>query len=185
MIDMLSLTKYYRVNFKKRTTVEKFISHLAFLAEQKENEVFTGEQLNTMHKIADDLTLWIDKRKCECIDDSHWPVSNKSIFNLKAIYTAFPAWQNQVYHRLIEWHDRLLDIKEELQRETTPERGLSLKDIFDAHLNYYRQQWGENFHVHEHVSPGPCPVSDVQMYTDGNLNPPRLQNDTDTDYTVV
>lgn len=65
----------------------------------------------------------------------------------------------------------MLAIKEELQRETSPERGLSMRDIFDAHVRYL---YGERYHA-----------TNVEMYVDGNFNPPPLQSDTDIEYTVV
>ena len=185
MVDMLTLDKYYRVKFKKRSTVEKFIGHMAFLSENKENQNYTEQQLENLHKVVDDLLNWIDKGKSECLDDSQWPVSSKYIFNLKAVYTAFPNWQNQTYHRVVEWHDRMLDIKEELKRETSPERGLSMKDIFESHLRYYQ---GRNpyLQVQQHVPQHDVyDVTDAEMYVDGNLIPPPLVSDIDTDYTVV
>lgn len=175
MVDMLTLDRYYRVKFKKRSTVEKFIGHMAFLSENKENENYTEQQMENLQKVVKDLAKWIDKGKTECLDDSHWPVSSKYVFNLKAIYTAFPIWQDQTYHSIVNWDDRMLDIKEELERETTPERGLSMRDIFHAHVRH--------LHVQPHVQPHG--VSDVEMYTDGNLIPPPLTSDIDTDYAIV
>ena len=187
MVDMLTLNRYYRVKFKKRSTVEKFIGHMAFLSENKENENYTEQQMENMRKVVNDLAKWIDKGKTECLDDSHWPVSSKYVFNLKAIYTAFPTWQDQTYHSVVNWHDRMLDIKEELERETTPERGLSMKDIFESDLRYYQ---GRNpyLQVQQHVPQHDIrqhDVSDAEMYVDGNLFPPPLVSDIDTDYTVV
>ena len=153
MVDMLTLNKYYRVKYKKRSTVEKFIGHMAFLSENKENQNYTEQQLGNLHKVVDDLLNWIDKGKSDCLDDTHWPVSSQYIFNLKAVYTAFPNWQNKTYHRVVEWHDRMLDIQEELKQ------------------------------VQQHV-PQPD-VTDAEMYVDGNLIPPPLVSDIDTDYTVV
>lgn len=181
MTDMLSLTKYYRVKFKKRQTVEKFINHMAFLTDNKENQAYSKEQLDNLYKVVADLTKWIDKRKLECLDDSYWPVSTKYLEELRSIYDAFPTWQNAVYQRVMEWYDRMLAIKEELQRETTPERGLSMRDIFNSHLQYYQEE-NPGLIVHQHV---PQHVSDTDMYVDGNLIPPPLQSDIDTDYTVV
>ena len=175
--DMLSLSKYYRVNFKHRATIQKFIWHCAFLADNKENQAYTEEQMDILYKIVCDLTKWIDKRKCEALDDSYWPVDNKYLVTLEDIYNAFPAWKNAAFNRVKEWHDRMLTIKEELQRETTPERGLSMKDIFDAHV---RNLFGE--HYNTMVTPH---VPDTVLYADGNLNPPTLQSDTDIEYTVV
>ena len=98
IVDMLTLTRYYRVNFKKRKTVEKFIHRLSFLTENKENQVSTGEQLTILHKVSDDLTKCINKNKCDCLDDSHWPVSSTRVWDLRSIYTAFPEWENPVYN---------------------------------------------------------------------------------------
>lgn len=176
MTDMLSLSKYYRVKFKKRQTVEKFVNHMAFLTDNKENQAYTEEQEGNLRKVVHDLTNWIDKRKIECLDDSYWPVSNKYLEELRSIYDAFPTWQNPVYQRVMEWYDRMLAIKEELQRETTPERGLSMRDIFNSHIQYYKEQ-NPSLIVQN--------VSDTVMFTDGNLIPPPLQSDIDTDYTVV
>lgn len=82
---------------------------------------------------------------------------------LEDIYEAFPQWKDATFRRVQEWRDRMITIKQELERETTPERGLSMKDIFEA-------------------SPH---VPDTVMYADGNLNPPALQCDIDIQYTVV
>ena len=181
MTDMLSLTKYYRVKFKKRKTVEKFINHMAFLTDNKENQAYNEEQLDNLRNVVTDLTKWIDNRKVECLDDSYWPVSNRYLEELRSIYNAFPTWQNAVYHSVMEWYDRMLAIKQELQRETTPERGLSMRDIFNSHLHYYKEQ-NPGLIVQQHV---PQHVSDTDMYVDGNLIPPPLQSDIDTEYTVV
>ena len=164
IVDMLTLDKYYRVKYKKRSTVEKFIGHMAFLAEHKENQQYTDQQLENMEKTVKDLTKWIDQRKVECLDDSYWPVSSRYVFNLKCIYTAFPTWQDMSYHRVIQWHDRMLDIKEELERETSPEHGLSMRDIFQAHL--------------ENMLP-----NETEMYVSGSLIPPPLESDIE--HTVV
>ena len=180
MMDMLSLNKYYRVKFKKRATVEKFINHMAFLTDNKENQAYTDQELDNLHNVVDDLTRWVDKRKVECLDDSHWPVSTHNLEELRSIYEAFPAWQNTVYRRVMEWYDRMLTIKKELERETSPERGLSMRDIFNSHIQYYQEQ-NPGLQVHRYV---PQP-SDTEMYADGNLNPPPLQSDTDIEYTVV
>ena len=180
MMDMLSLNKYYRVKFKKRATVEKFINHMAFLTDNKENQAYTDQELDNLHNVVDDLTKWVDKRKVECLDDSHWPVSSHNLEELRSIYEAFPTWQNTVYRRVMEWYDRMLTIKQELERETSPERGLSMRDIFDSHIQYYQEQ-NPGLQVHRYV---PQP-SDTEMYADGNLNPPPLQSDTDIEYTVV
>ena len=175
MVDMLSLRKYYRVKFKKRSTVEKFVNHMAFLADNKENQMYTPQQMDVLRQVVNDLTTWIDKKKSECLDDSHWPVSSKYLQELKDIYDAFPAWQNQTYHSVLNWHERMLAIKRELEFETTPERGLSMRDIFHAHVH--------NLQTQPHVQPHD--VSDVQMYADGNLVPPPLASDIDTDYAIV
>ena len=180
MMDMLSLNKYYRVKFKKRATVEKFINHMAFLTDNKENQAYTEQELDNLHNVVDDLTKWIDKRKVECLDDSHWPVSSHILGELRSIYEAFPTWQNTVYRRVMEWYDRMLTIKQELERETSPERGLSMRDIFNSHIRYYQEQ-NPGLQVNRYV---PQP-SDTEMYADGNLNPPPLQSDTDIEYTVV
>ena len=180
MMDMLSLNKYYRVKFKKRTTVEKFINHMAFLTDNKENQAYTDQELDNLHNVVDDLTKWVDKRKVECLDDSHWPVSSHNLEELRSIYEAFPTWQNTVYRRVMEWYDRMLTIKQELERETSPERGLSMRDIFNSHIQYYQEQ-NPGLQVHRYV---PQPT-DTEMYADGNLNPPPLQSDTDIEYTVV
>ena len=176
MTDMLSLNKYYRVKFKKRATVEKFINHMAFLSDNKENQVYSDNELENLQSVVNDLTIWIDKRKSECLDDSHWPVSSHNLEELKSIYDAFPAWQNTVYHRVMEWYDRMLTIKQELQRETSRERGLSMRDIFNSHVRYLQEQ-NPALRVQH--------VSDTEMFADGNLNPPTLQNDTDIEYIVV
>ena len=177
IVDMLSLSKYYRVNFKHRTTVQKFIWHYSFLADNKENQAYTEEQLDILYKVVHDLTKWIDKRKCEALDESYWPVDNRYLMTLEDIYDAFPQWKNAAFNRVKEWRDRMIAIKEELQRETTPERGLSMKDIFEAHA---RNLFGE--HYDTIVKPH---VPDTVLYTDGNLNPPGLQSDIDIEYTVV
>ena len=177
IVDMLSLTKYYRVNFKRRATVQKFIWHYLFLADHKENQAYTQEQLDILHRIVCDLTTWIDKRKCEALDECYWPVDHRYLVSLDDIYEAFPHWKDATFRRVKEWHDRMLAIKEELNRETSPERGLSLKDIFDAHA---RNLFGERYNTL--VSPH---VPDTVMYADGNLNPPALQSDIDIQYTVV
>ena len=177
IVDMLSLTKYYRVKFKHRKTVEKFIWHYSFLADNKENQAYTEEQLNILYKVVCDLTKWIDKRKCEALDESYWPVDNRYLVTLEDIYDAFPHWKNGAFNRVKEWRERMIAVKEELERETTPERGLSMKDIFEAHA---RNLFGE--HYDSIVSPH---VPDTVMYTDGNLNPPALQCDIDIEYTVV
>ena len=177
IVDMLSLTKYYRVNFKRRATVQKFIWHYLFLADNKENQAYTQEQLDILHRIVSDLTTWIDKRKCEALDECYWPVDHRYLVSLDDIYEAFPHWKDATFRRVKEWHDRMLAIKEELNRETSPERGLSLKDIFDAHA---RNLFGERYNTI--VSPH---VPDTVMYADGNLNPPALQSDIDIQYTVV
>ena len=180
MMDMLSLNKYYRVKFKKRATVEKFINHMAFLTDNKENQAYTDQELDNLHNVVDDLTKWVDKKKVECLDDSHWPVSSHNLEELRSIYEAFPTWQNTVYRRVMEWYDKMLTIKQELERETSPERGLSMRDIFNSHIQYYQEQ-NPGLQVHRYV---PQP-SDTEMYADGNLNPPPLQSDTDIEYTVV
>ena len=177
IVDMLSLTKYYRVNFKHRKTVQKFIWHYLSLADNKENQAYTQEQLDILHRIVCDLTTWIDKRKCEALDESYWPVDHRYLVSLDDIYEAFPHWKDATFRRVKDWHDRMITIKEELNRETTPERGLSLKDIFDAHA---RNLFGERYNTI--VSPH---VPDTVMYADGNLNPPTLQSDIDIQYTVV
>lgn len=177
IVDMLSLSKYYRVNFKRRATVQKFIWHYLFLADNKENQAYTQEQLDILHRIVSDLTTWIDKRKCEALDESYWPVDHRYLVSLDDIYEAFPQWKDATFRRVKEWHDRMITIKEELNRETTPERGLSLKDIFDAHA---RNLFGERYD--SIVSPH---VPDTVLYVDGNLNPPALQCDNDIQYTVV
>ena len=175
IVDMLSLTRYYRVNFKRRATVQKFLKHYYFLVENKENEVYNDEQVHILHKIVRDLTDWVDKRKCEALDDSHWPVGDDYIMALRGIYDAFPQWKDTIFHRVEEWHERMLAIRDEIERETTPERGLSMKDIFDAHVRYL---YGE-------VQRTTDVTADTVMYTDGNLNPPALQSDIDIEYTVV
>ena len=177
IIDMLSLTKYYRVNFKRRATVQKFIWHYLFLADNKENQAYTEEQLDILHRIVCDLTKWIDKRKCEALDESYWPVDHRYLVSLDDIYEAFPHWKDATFRRVKEWHDRMITIKEELERETTPERGLSMKDIFEAHA---RNLFGERYNTI--VTPH---VPDTVLYADGNLNPPCLQSDIDIEYTVV
>lgn len=177
IIDMLSLTKYYRVNFKRRATVQKFIWHYLFLANNKENETYTEEQLDILHRIVCDLTKWIDKRKCEALDESYWPVDHKYLVSLDDIYEAFPHWKDTTFRRVKEWHDRMITIKQELERETTPERGLSMKNIFEAHA---RNLFGERYNTI--VTPH---VPDTVLYADGNLNPPTLQSDIDIHYTVV
>ena len=176
MTDMLSLNKYYRVKFKKRATVEKFINHMAFLSDNKENQVYSDQELENLQSVVNDLTIWIDKRKSECLDDSHWPVSSHNLEELRSIYDAFPAWQNTVYRRVMEWYDRMLTIKQELQRETSRERGLSMRDIFNSHVRYLQEQ-NPGLQVQH--------VSDTEMFADGNLNPPTLQSDTDIEYIVV
>lgn len=175
IVDMLSLTKYYRVNFKRRATVQKFLKHYYFLVENKENEVYNDEQVHVLHKVVRDLTDWVDKRKCEALDDSHWPVGDDYIMALRGIHDAFPQWKDATFRRVEEWHERMLAIRDEIERETTPERGLSMKDIFDAHVRYL---YGE---VHRTTDV----TADTVMYTDGNLNPPPLQSDIDIEYTVV
>lgn len=177
IVDMLSLTKYYRVNFKRRATVQKFIWHYMFLADNKENQAYTEEQLDILHRIVCDLTKWIDKKKCEALDESYWPVDNKYLMTLEDIYEAFPEWKDATFRRVQEWHDRMITIKRELERETSPERGLSMKDIFEAHA---RNLFGERYD--SIVSPH---VPDTVLYTDGNLNPPALQCDIDIQYTTV
>lgn len=102
IVDILTLTKYYRVNFKKRSTVQKFLRHLNFLAEHKENEVYTQQQINILHKITTDLTKWIDQRKSDCLDDSHWPVSAPYMWSLRGIYDAFPDWKDEQYFRVAD-----------------------------------------------------------------------------------
>ena len=180
MTDMLSLNKYYRVKFKKRATVEKFINHMAFLTDNKENQAYTEQELDNLHNVVDDLTRWVDKRKVECLDDSYWPVSSHNLEELRSIYEAFPTWQNTVYRRVMEWYDRMLTIKQELETETTPERGLSMRDIFNSHVSYLQEQ-NPGLTVQQHVPQ----VSDTDMYVDGNLIPPPLQSDIDIHYTVV
>ena len=177
IVDMLSLTRYYRVNFKHRKTVQKFIWHYSFLADNKENQAYTEEQLDILHRVVCDLTKWIDRRKCEALDECYWPVDNKYLMTLEDIYEAFPQWKDTTFHRVQEWRDRMITIKQELERETTPERGLSMKDIFEAHA---RNLFGERYDTI--VSPH---VPDTVMYADGNLNPPALQCDIDIEYTVV
>lgn len=172
IVDMLSLTRYYRVKFKRRATVQKFLRHYYFLVENKENEVYNDEQVDVLHKIVKDLTDWVDKRKCEALDDSHWPVDNEYIMALRGIYDAFPHWKGTIFRRVEEWHERMLAIRDEIERETTPERGLSLKDIFDAHVR----------HLYSHSTDV---TTNTVMYTDGNLNPPTLQSDIDIEYIVV
>ena len=181
IVDMLSLTRYYRVNFKRRATVQKFIWHYLFLADNKENQAYTEEQLDILHRIVRDLTKWIDRRKCEALDESYWPVDNKYLMTLEDIYEAFPQWKDATFRRVKEWHDRMIAIKQELERESTPERGLSMRDIFNSHIHYLQEQ-NPNLIVHRHV---PQHVSDTDMYVDGNLIPPPLQNDIDTNYTLV
>ena len=175
MVEMSSLKKYYRVKFKKRSTVEKFVNHMSFLTDNKENQLYTPQQMENLQNIVNDLTTWIDQKKSECLDDSHWPVSSKYLDELRSIYDAFPAWQTVAYNRVMEWYDRMLAIKEELNRETTPERGLSMRDIFRAHVR--------NLQTRPHVQPHN--VSNAQMYADGNLIPPPLASDIDTDYVIV
>lgn len=102
IVDMLTLTKYYRVNFKKRSTVQKFLRHLNFLAEHKENEVYTQQQIDILHKITTDLTKWIDQRKSDCLDDNHWPVSAPYMWSLRGIYDAFPDWKDEQYFRVAD-----------------------------------------------------------------------------------
>lgn len=177
IVDMLSLTRYYRVNFKRRATVQKFIWHYLFIAENKENQAYTDEQLDILHRIVCDLTKWIDRRKCEALDESYWPVDHRYLLTLYDIYEAFPHWKDATFRRVKEWHDRMMTIKEELNRETSPERGLSMKDIFEAHA---RNLFGERYD--SIVSPH---VPDTVLYADGNLNPPALESDIDIDYTVV
>lgn len=178
IVDMLSLTRYYRVNFKHRKTVQKFIWHCLFLADNKENQAYTEEQLDILHKIVCDLTKWIDRRKCEALDESHWPVDHKYLVSLDDIYG---KWKNATFRRVKEWHDRMIAIKQELERESTPERGLSMRDIFNSHIRCLQEQ-NPGLIVHRHV---PQHVSDTDMYVDGNLIPPPLQTDMDTEYTVV
>ena len=181
IVDMLSLTRYYRVNFKRRATVQKFIWHYSFLADNKENQAYTKEQLDILHKVVYDLTKWIDRRKCEALDESHWPVDNKYLVTLEDIYEAFPHWKDATFHRVKEWRDRMIAIKDELERESTPERGLSMRDIFNSHVRYLQEQ-NPGLIVHRHV---PQCVSDTDMYVDGNLIPPPLQSDIGAEYTVV
>ena len=176
IVDMLSLTRYYRVNFKHRKTVQKFIWHYLFLADNKENQAYTEEQLDILHRIMCDLTKWIDRRKCEALDESYWPVDHRYLVSLDDIYQAFPQWKDATFRRVKDWHDRMIAIKEEINRETTPERGLSMKDIFEAHA---RNLFGEHNTI---VTPH---VPDTVLYADGNLNPPALESDIDIDYTVV
>ena len=113
----------------------------------------------------------VDKRKCEALDESHWPVDHKYLVSLDNIYEAFPHWKDATFRRVKDWHDRMIAIKEELERETTPERGLSMMDIFDAHV---RHLYGEQYRA-----------TDVEMFAEGNLNPPPLQSYTDIEYIVV
>ena len=169
---MLTLAKYYRVNFKKRQTVQKFIRHYYFLAENKENEVYTQQQLNILHKTIIDLTNWVDKRKSDCLDDSHWPVDDRYVLALRGIYQAFPQWKNEAFQRIEYWHERMMDIKEQLEQQssTVHGEGLTMRDIFQSHL----QAAGI-----ERV------VTETQMYVDGNLIPPPLNSDTGIEYTFV
>lgn len=181
MIDMLTLQQYYRVKFKKRTTVQKFIWHCSFLADNKENQSYSEQELTNLLKIVQDLTKWIDKHKCEALDESHWPVDHKYLVTLEDIYDAFPTWKNATFRSVKDWHDRMIDIKQELERETSPERGLSMRDIFNSHVRYLQEQ-NPGLRVSQYV---PQSVTDTQMYVDRNLNPPSLQSDIDIQYTVV
>ena len=181
MIDMLTLQQYYRVKFKKRKTVQKFIWHCSFLADNKENQSYSEQELTNLLKIVQDLTKWIDKHKCEALDESHWPVDHKYLVTLEDIYDAFPTWKNATFHSVKDWHDRMIDIKQELERETSPERGLSMRDIFNSHVRYLQEQ-NPGLRVSQYV---PQSVTDTQMYVDRNLNPPPLQSDIDIQYTVV
>lgn len=63
----------------------------------------------------------------------------------------------------------MLDIKDQIELEIQPHgEGISAQDLLQMHIN---AMYGQ--------------VTEVQMYTDGTLNPPPLQSDTDIGYTVV
>jgi len=179
IVDMLTLTRYYRVRFKHRKTVQKFIWHYLFLTENKENQVYTEEQLFVLHRAVKDLTNYIDQRKCDVVDENHWPVDKRYMDSLVNIYEAFPMWKDEQFHRVYSWYNHVLAVKEEIERECNNERGLSMKDIFDSHLQYYRER-GMQIRQHD-VSH----ISNTVMYTDNNLIPPPLQSGTDIDYVVV
>ena len=182
MTDMLTLQEYYRVKFKKRQTVQKFIWHCSFLADNKENQAYSEQELTNLSKVVHDLAKWIDKRKCEALDESHWPVDQKYLEELKSIYDAFPTWKNTTSDRVMEWYERMVSIKQDLETETTQKTGLSARDIFNAHVRVLQEQ-NPGLIVHPHV---PQSVTDVEMYVDRNLNPPAaLQSDIDIQYTVV
>lgn len=177
MTDMLTLQQYYRVKYKKRKTVEKFIWHCSFLADNKENQSYSEQERENLLKIVQDLTKWIDKHKCEALDDSHWPVSARYLEELRSIYDAFPASKNLTYTRVMEWYDRMISIKQELETNRGP--GLSARDIFNSHVRCLQEQ-----------NPGLIvngrTITDTEMYIDRNLNPPTtLQSDIDIQYTVV
>ena len=179
MTDMLTLQQYYRVKFKKRKTVQKFIWHCSFLADNKENQSYNEQELTNLMNIVQDLTKWIDKHKCEALDESHWPVDQKYLEELKSIYDAFPTWKNATSDRVMEWYEQMVSIKQELERETTPQRGLSMIDIFNSHVRYLQEQ-NPGLIVNERT------ITDTEMYVDRNLNPPStLQSDIDIQYTVV
>lgn len=136
--------------------------------ENKENGIET-KHFEILQKIMTDLTRWVDKRKSDCLDDSHWPVSNSYMWSLRGVYDAFPAWKDDQFWRVANWHDRMLDVKEQIELEMHPHgQGLSAQDLLQQHINTMISE-----------------PTEVEIHVDGNLIPPPLQSGTDIQYTLI
>jgi len=155
-VDMLSLNQYYRVKFRFRNTIHMFIDYMKIIADHKEQEQYSSRQLHIMRKIMRDITRWILERRTYCLDDSHWPINEVHIPQYRAIYASYPEWIDSSHMEADSYFVNLFEQKRLVEEAFESDR----KD--------------------EGSEP-----SDVELYVNGHLNPPPLENDCNISYLTV
>ena len=161
-INMLSLQRYHRVKFKFRNTIRCFLDYMKIIAGHKENENYPPHKLYNMRRIMRDITNWVLQRRAYFIDDSHWPLDEQHVAFYREVYAAYPDWVDNSFMTADSYFCTVLEQKR------------MVEDAF-------------SFNVEENALPiedeaGPTAV---QMYVDGNLVPPPLENDCEIAHFTV
>ena len=154
-INMLSLKRYHRVKFKFRNTIHCFLDYMKIIADHKENENYPPHKLYIMRRIMLDITNWILERRAYSIDDSHWPLDEQHVRIYRGIYATYIDWVDSSYMTADSYFCTVLEQKR------------MVEDAF-------------SFNVEDKAD-----VTEVEMYIDGNLTPPPLENDCEVAHFTV
>lgn len=148
-VEMLSLRRYYRVRFRRRNTIHDFLDYMLIVADNKENQHYSPQNLVVMKKIMRDITEWIIERRSCCIDDSHWPIDEEHVTSYRKIYATFDFFMDERYMLADSYFCTILEQKRLVDDAFAVNKANGILDV----------------------------VTEVEMYTDGNLVPPPLESD--------